>query len=691
VLFLAAVVVLACVTAVLGDDEDACDAVVRGADRRKNRSRLKIVTFNLYWLFLEDWMTGIKPDGPWASKAAAEKHASSMAAELDALDADIVVVQETENCFSLQRVRAQMKTGADYKVFFVQGKDSSTGQDVLLLSRVDPQDPVYRTDARASYPVAGSQCGWSTPGDTSISKNLFARFVVSGFPPFLLVGLHLVARPTDPERCAQREAQATLARDAVKAELAKNRDYGVVVLGDMNDWDDALIDADSSKPKSRVLSLLKSATTPPLRSTAEFVAQADRWTHCSTYCNKPDCSLLDHLLVSDNLLQLSVDVGADQKNREKFCVDEKPNGGSDHWPVSISLYACNDGEAGCPCGAAGQCQGGLECSSEGCVHARTCAASWPQLSQCPCLAPKASTKRATRQAPAKLVITGAIDGPLTGSTPKVVELFVLEGGSLETLGLAVAVNGGGAPSAPQATFPSGSTATKGRFIYCATTSSGAETKAFLGIEADYVFPISPFNGDDAILLYEDSGVVDALGDATYVSSASFAFDDGFISRNDCSSPSRTFKLSDWTPRRRVWPSGTTIKTNAGAGADKYPLGAFKATGCSGPAAPTSPLLPGLTTTTGAPPTPRPSAAPGKCIGKLVCSAMGVCECVPGERGCQCTSGGVCETGLECKSTAVHGTRCFLSRGENSTSTMQVHWMWIVTAAAVAVGATVMRR
>jgi hypothetical protein len=68
-----AAVLLACVR---GDDEDACDTVVRGADRRKNRSRLKIATFNLYWLFLEDWMTGIKPDGPWASKAAAEKHAS---------------------------------------------------------------------------------------------------------------------------------------------------------------------------------------------------------------------------------------------------------------------------------------------------------------------------------------------------------------------------------------------------------------------------------------------------------------------------------------------------------------------------------------------------------------------------------------------------------------------------------------
>jgi hypothetical protein len=49
-----------CVRAATTPD-DQCDEVVAGADRRPNKQRLKVVSFNLYWLFLEDWMTGIKP------------------------------------------------------------------------------------------------------------------------------------------------------------------------------------------------------------------------------------------------------------------------------------------------------------------------------------------------------------------------------------------------------------------------------------------------------------------------------------------------------------------------------------------------------------------------------------------------------------------------------------------------------
>ena len=107
---------------------------------------------------------------------------------------------------------------------------------------------------------------------------------------------------------------------------------------------------------------------------------------------------------------------------------------------------------------------------DGCVHARTCSASWPQLSQCPCLA---KTKRAAEQAAASLIITGAIDGPLPGSLPKVVELYAVEGGSLAPFGLGVAVNGGGGNGA-QAEFPSDATVAKGKFILVATTSGVLE-------------------------------------------------------------------------------------------------------------------------------------------------------------------------------------------------------------------------
>lgn len=54
-----------------------------------------------------------------------------------------------------------MRNGAQYRVFFTQGGDSVTGQDVILLSRVDPVARVARTDERANFPISGSQCGYT--------------------------------------------------------------------------------------------------------------------------------------------------------------------------------------------------------------------------------------------------------------------------------------------------------------------------------------------------------------------------------------------------------------------------------------------------------------------------------------------------------------------------------------------------
>jgi hypothetical protein len=374
-----------------------------------------------------------------------------MAAQLDALDADILIALETENCYTLQRVRAQMKTGSQYKVFFVQGKDSSTGQDVLMMTRIDPDGPVTRTDNRAHYPVAGTKCGWKDEGDSGLSKNLEARFTVPGLPPIYFLAVHLVARPTDPERCAQREAQALVMRDLIRLRAGATSDTGIIVVGDFNDWDDTIVDADDSKPISHVMSIVKSATTPPLVATSSFAAQADRWTHCSTYCNKPVCSLIDHILVNNKLLGYAADIAYELRNRTKQCVADKPVGSSDHWPVIITLYACAPGDAGCACAEGDKCNAGLACSSEGCVHADSCSDMVPQSSKCPCVAP--GKKRAVEQAAAKLVLTGAIDGPLTGGLPKVIEMFAIEGGSLSSYGLGVGVNGGGS-SGSQYSLPS---------------------------------------------------------------------------------------------------------------------------------------------------------------------------------------------------------------------------------------------
>lgn len=318
---------------------EKCDTVDRNADRRPDPTRLKITSFNAYWLFLTNWRTGIDPDGPWSTLKAAQAHGTAIAARLDAIDADVIALLETEDCATVQLVRAQMRSAASYKVFFVPGFDSATGQNVVLLSRVDPDGPVWRSDERLPYPVSGNKCGYrGSSSTTTVSKNLLARLAVPGFPLILLAVAHLIARPTAPDRCAQREAQALVMKSAIKAALKETPTAAVLVMGDLNDLDDKIPDADDADtPNSRVLSTIKSSTTPRLKSTWEFVDAADRWSTCSPNCRTPICSAIDYVLVSDKLLAIAEDVGSDVRGRNRTCPEETGPSPSDHWPVSIVL------------------------------------------------------------------------------------------------------------------------------------------------------------------------------------------------------------------------------------------------------------------------------------------------------------------------------------------------------------------
>lgn len=318
-----------------------CDSVVRGADRRSDKTRLKIASFNCMFLFVTNWRTGIDPDGPWTSLKNAQAHAQAIATRLDALDADIVALLETEDCATAQYVRAQMRTGAAYKVFFIAGTDVATGQNIVLLSRVDPDLDVWRTGDRLAYPVSGNKCGFKgSASTTSVSKNLLSRFAVPGFPLFVLAVAHLVARPTEPDRCAQREAQALLMKSAVKAALKETPTAAVIMMGDFNDLDASVPDIDDSdSPTSRTLATLKSSTTPRLKSTWEFVDAADRWSTCSANCRSPQCSAIDYVLASDKILAVADDVGFDLRGRNRTCPADTGPSPSDHWPVAIMLRA----------------------------------------------------------------------------------------------------------------------------------------------------------------------------------------------------------------------------------------------------------------------------------------------------------------------------------------------------------------
>ena len=95
-----------------------------------------------------------------------------------------------------------------------------------------------------------------------------------------------------------------------------------------------------------------------------------------------------------------------------------------------------------------------------------------------------------------LVISGVIDGPLSGGVPKAIELFVNEDiADLSIYGVGSANNGGGSDG--EEVTLSGS-ASAGDYIYIASEDIGFTD--FFGFAPDFVSSAASINGDDAIEL-----------------------------------------------------------------------------------------------------------------------------------------------------------------------------------------------
>ncbi|KAJ8550308.1 hypothetical protein ON010_g10762 [Phytophthora cinnamomi] len=154
-------------------------------DRRANKSQLKVATFNAEFLFLgTETHTLVCPgaDCTWTTAAQAQSHIQQIATVVKALNADILHLNEVEDCTVLEAVITQLEALGDstYVGYLVRGTDTSTGQNAALLTRVDPVVDLKRSTATASIPVSGSTC-LSASGFSStkgVSKHFYTTFNV---------------------------------------------------------------------------------------------------------------------------------------------------------------------------------------------------------------------------------------------------------------------------------------------------------------------------------------------------------------------------------------------------------------------------------------------------------------------------------------------------------------------------------
>ena len=339
VLFL--VLFLSSNTFIVSSDTE-CPVVTNSGDRRTNKNSLRIVQYNAEWLFV-DYNSNAKCPGtgcPWSTTDNAKTHLSYVASVVKSLNPDIINFCEIEGCDELNMLKNELNDGS-YNPYLKQGTDTSTGQNVGILTRIDPLVSLYRTEERISYPVPGSKCGYTGTSSTSgVSKHYITEFNLGGFKT-ALIGAHLLAYPTDATRCAEREAQAQVLQNVIYGYISKG--YEIIFLGDLNDFDAEVLDINSDKPISYVLDTLKGLFgskkgTYTLTNAASKIAQSERYSdwydsdnNCATSSQK-DYSMIDHVLMSSKIFNKISQVSIYHGYKE-YC--DKLN--SDHYPVVVDL------------------------------------------------------------------------------------------------------------------------------------------------------------------------------------------------------------------------------------------------------------------------------------------------------------------------------------------------------------------
>jgi exonuclease III len=285
--------------------------------------------YNVEWLFI-DYYSNMNCPGEgctWKNITEAETHMDYVAKRIQSINPDIINLCEVEGCDELNLLKD--KLDGTYNPYLIKGTDASTGQNVGMLTRVDP--------------INNSNCGYTgTQETTGVSKHYITEFQFNGLN-IAFISAHLIAIPTDKSRCAQREAQAMILQSVIMGFVQQN--YEIIMIGDFNDFDAEIMDVNDSKPTSQVLDILKGlkgdfAGKYLLNSIAETIEYSERysdWWDSDNNCNTSsiaDYSMIDHILVTDAIRNNIVNSFV-YHEYDEYCGKYD----SDHFPVVIDLLS----------------------------------------------------------------------------------------------------------------------------------------------------------------------------------------------------------------------------------------------------------------------------------------------------------------------------------------------------------------
>ena len=247
------------------------------------QDRLRIVTFNAHCLAAPGTNDSRIPRFRWGF--ARIEHLESVASLIETLDPDITNLIEVTSAAAINNlVRILHEKGLDdYQGYHVESADRFTGFDVAMISRLKPEVvegkqirciTSKKGDAkwRETYSYKDED-GQSYTRDTSVIRNALYYFSFRGYKLGFL-GLHFKSDPGDPYSNARRTAECLITQRIIRKEIVE-RGYVPVVLGDLNDYDPDVPDADDTRStQTNVLRDLKNYD--PSTKQAELVNVAER-------------------------------------------------------------------------------------------------------------------------------------------------------------------------------------------------------------------------------------------------------------------------------------------------------------------------------------------------------------------------------------------------------------------------------
>ena len=325
----------------ISQDTQCPFAPIQSGDRRdlKLSSKLRVVQYNVEWMFIDQYSNCPGSSCTWTNQTEALEHMDLIANIINELNPDIINFCEIEGCDELNML--SVRTNPSFRPYLIKGTDSATGQNVGMLTLVDPIVDLYRIETKQTYPILGSDCGYTGSGNTGVSKHYITKFWLNNLD-IAMISVHLLAYPTDSSRCSAREAQAQIIQEEIYKLV--NNGYELVLLGDFNDWDNLIPDSNSNKPISMVLDIFKGnsgryANQYKLMSIGDKIPQNLRYSEY--WDSNSDCkvtsnefSMIDHILVTPNLYNKVTNAFA-YHNYPHSCTGSTYN--SDHDPVVVDF------------------------------------------------------------------------------------------------------------------------------------------------------------------------------------------------------------------------------------------------------------------------------------------------------------------------------------------------------------------